>query len=320
MDMNPLVSIIIINLNGKKHLEKLLPSIFNSNYKNFELILIDNNSDDDSINFVEQNYSDINVIKLNKNHGFAEPNNIAAKIAKGKYLVFLNNDVIVTKNWLNPLITELEIDNSVHMAQSLILKNDDTVDSSGDFIDTNGRAFSKYDLPKEKRYILSCKGACMIIKKYVFLDLGGFDEMYFASFEDVELGWRAWLCGYKSILIPNSIVYHLGSQTIKKFPKEIAFHGVKNNLLLRFTHFDMFDAISSIIHILIFIIQEKLLGKKSSNINYIEFNIPDMSVLIKAVVWIVKHTPTIYHKRKICKQKQIITNKTLKQMGLITSS
>ena len=72
MDMNLLVSIIIINLSGKKHLEKLLPSIFNLNYKNFKLILVDNNSDDDSINFVEQNYSDINVIKLNKNSVFAE--------------------------------------------------------------------------------------------------------------------------------------------------------------------------------------------------------------------------------------------------------
>ena len=100
----PKVSIIIVNHNGKTLLEKCLESLFKVNYENFEVILVDNNSTDDTVEFVTKNHPSIILLKLNSNKGFAEPNNIGSKIATGKYLLFLNNDTIVTPSFISEMV------------------------------------------------------------------------------------------------------------------------------------------------------------------------------------------------------------------------
>ena len=255
---SPLVSIIIVNFCGKNLLKECLQSLTTTNYKNYEIIIVDNNSTDDSVEFVEKNYKKIQLLMLNKNYGFAIPNNMAAKIARGKYLVFLNNDTNVTPNWLEQLIMPLEKDKTIALAQSLLLRKNNTVDSSGDFIDTIGRTYSNQDSPNKEKYILSPKGACMIARRDLFLELGGFDESYFASFEDVEIGWKSWLYGYKVVVIPSSVVYHYGGKTIEHLSDEIAFHGVKNNIALRLTHMDFFQAVKSFVLIGFIVVSEKL--------------------------------------------------------------
>ena len=100
----PKVSVIIVNYNGKALLEKCLESLAKVNYENFEIILVDNNSTDGTVEFVTKTYPSIIIIKLDSNRGFAEPNNIGAKIASGKYLLFLNNDTIVTPNFISEMV------------------------------------------------------------------------------------------------------------------------------------------------------------------------------------------------------------------------
>ena len=107
---NPKVSIIIVNYCGQKLLEKCLKSLSDTSYPNYEIIVVDNNSSDGSLEFLSKNCLEIQVMSLNKNYGFATPNNMAAKIAKGKYLVFLNNDTTVTTSWLSELVNALEND------------------------------------------------------------------------------------------------------------------------------------------------------------------------------------------------------------------
>jgi GT2 family glycosyltransferase len=138
----PLVSIIIVNYNGKSYLEKCLKSLIEINYKNTEIILVDNNSSDSSIKFVEDNYPSIIILKLDQNFGFAKPNNMAAKIAKGEYLLFLNNDTMVTPNFISELLKTFALNSNIAICQSYLLKMNGDVDSSGDFIDFLGRAFS----------------------------------------------------------------------------------------------------------------------------------------------------------------------------------
>jgi len=314
----PLVSIIIVNYCGQKLLEKCLHSLLTTTYTNYDVIIVDNNSTDSSVEFLSKHFPDIHVIQLNKNFGFAAPNNIAAKVAKGKYLVFLNNDTVVTKDWLTPLVNALEKDKTTVIGQSLLLLPDGNVDSSGDFIDEIGRAFSLHDVPKKMRYILSARGACMIVRRDTFLDFGGFDENYFASFEDVDLGWKTWLWGYKVVLVPDSIVYHSGGETIKRISETIAFHGVKNNIVLRLTNFDFSDSIKSFFIIGIIILAQKLF--RISLINNIEqkLNIPDIKTILRAGLWVLKNTRKIKEKRKILKSRQVRTNQELKNMGLIS--
>ncbi len=229
----PKVSIIIVNHNGKTLLEKCLESLFKVNYENFEVILVDNNSTDDTVEFVTKNHPSIILLKLNSNKGFAEPNNIGSKIATGKYLLFLNNDTIVTPSFISEMVSVIENDNKIAICQSLLLKPDESVDSSGDFIDHLGVVYNSTKKTDNIREISSARGASMLIHKKIFDILEGFDEKFYVSFEDVDLGWRAWMIGYKVILTPKSIVYHVGGQTIKSKKPEIAFHGFKNQLSMK---------------------------------------------------------------------------------------
>ena len=122
------VSIIIINYNGKNLLETCLESLFKIDYTNFEVILVDNNSTDNSIEFITKNYPSIIIIKLDSNQGFAEPNNIASKIAKGKYLLFLNNDTIVTPKFISKMVEAMENDTKIGICQSMLLKFNGIID------------------------------------------------------------------------------------------------------------------------------------------------------------------------------------------------
>jgi len=320
MTTEPLVSIIITNFCGRSLLENCLKALSNTTYKNSEVIIVDNNSSDDSVVFIEKNYPQIQLIKLNKNFGFAIPNNIAAKTAQGKYLVFLNNDTQVTPSWLNELIPPLENDKTIAMAQSLLLRENETVDSSGDFIDSLGRAYSNHDIPKKDRFILSPRGACMITRRDIFLDLGGFDESYFVSFEDVEIGWKSWLFGYKVVIIPSSIVYHYGGKTTQELPQLIEFHGVKNSISLRLTHMEFIEAVKSFVLIGIAVMAQKLFGISLFNTNVNQrFNIPKFTNFLKGSFWIMKNLGKIIVKRRQINSNKVRTNNELKEMGLITN-
>src|SRR5207253_9076023 len=147
----------------------------------------------------------------------------------------INNDTIVTKDWLSELVKPVtENDKQVAIAQSLLLLGQDgEIDSSGDFIDKFGRPYSsKLRNAPNGREILSARAASMIVRKEVFWKLGGFDEDFFASFEDVHLGWNAWIAGYKVVLASNSIVYYFVGQTVKNLKHIMNFHSMKNQVCI----------------------------------------------------------------------------------------
>jgi len=315
---NPLVSIIIVNYNGKNHLEKCLESIMKIDYNNYEIILIDNNSTDDSVEFVKNKYSSIIIIKLDKNYGFAEPCNIGAKNAKGDYFLFLNNDTVVQTNFITEMVALLKKDSEIAICQSLLLKFDGEVDSSGDFVDLLGRAYSSSDKVTEVKKILSARGASMMVRKDSFWDLGGFDIKFFASFEDVDLGWRAWICGYKVVLVPNSVVYHSGAETVKSIFPEIQFHGVKNLLVLRLVNFEIPYAITSSVKLFFLTLMsrcfETLARKKSKPVP----PLPSIGITITGVIWVLKNLKYVLRKRRKVNLRRVRSTQDLMEMGLIT--
>ena len=138
----PLVSIIIVNYNGRPFLDDCLKSLHQISYNEIEIILVDNSSSDDSLDFVKREYPNVIIIKLEKNRGFAEPNNIGTKIAKGDYFLFLNNDTIVEPNFVSELVKTALKDSKIGILQSLLLKPGGEIDSSGDFIDETGIVFN----------------------------------------------------------------------------------------------------------------------------------------------------------------------------------
>lgn len=316
--VNDQVSIIIVNYNGKSHLEKCLESLSKIKYQNLEIIIIDNHSTDGSLEFIHSKYPHIKTINLDANCGFAEPNNIAAKTAMGKYLLFLNNDTVVDSDFVEELVNVMNQDPQIAISQSMLLKSNGDVDSSGDFIDTLGRVYSSKKKPTSIQNILSARGASMMARKDIFFKLGGFDENFFASYEDVDIGWRAWLCGYKVVLVPNSIVHHTGRQTIKELDSLIMFHAVKNSLVLRLTNFEPSFAFKSIVILFFVNIMRKIFGTSIIKAPEQRLPLPSFKIILQGMFWVVKNSKYVSTKRKQVNLDKVVTNNDLIKKGLIT--
>ena len=327
---SPKISVIIVNYNGKKLLEKCLESLFKIDYNNFEVILVDNNSTDGSMEFVTKNYPKIIVIKLDSNKGFAEPNNIGTKIAKGEYLLFLNNDTVTTTNFISEMVNVLEKDEKIAICQSLLLKPDGNIDSSGDFIDKMGIVYNSKTKTDEIKEISSARGACMLIRKKIFDKLGGFDEKFFFSFEDVDLGWRSWILGYKVVIVPNSIVYHDAGKTSSKLKSEVAYHGLKNQLSMKITNFEPRFALRSLL--LFFFVygsreikiwfDYKIRGSTTMTSTNYENKIaenPSIKIVIKSISWIFKNIRYLHRKHHQVNENRIMSTTNLQKIKIISS-
>jgi GT2 family glycosyltransferase len=211
------VTIIAVNWNGRVHLETLLPSILDQGAG--EIIVVDNGSADDSVRFLEENYPSVRILKNPVNMGFSQPNNLAAKAAKGKILAFINNDMKAGSEWVSNGIRKLETYDCV---SSRILSWDGkSIDFNGSSLQYLGYALQKNtgDLltsitDKGGEILFPCGGA-MFIRTELFLESGGFDENFFAIYEDVDLGWRLWVTGRRIALDGDSIVYHKGHATFQ---------------------------------------------------------------------------------------------------------
>ena len=240
MKIEPLVSIIILNLNKKEILKDCLETLKEQSYKNFEIILVDNGSTDDSVSFVKENFPEVKIIANKRNLGFAAGNNQGLKIAGGKYIVTLNNDTQVEKSWLKNLVVTSETDEKIGMCASKILsiKNPEQIDSVGINICIDGMTRGRgrleiNDGQYEKTEEVLLPSACAALYKREMLDeIGFFDEDFFAYCEDSDLGLRGRFAGWKAFLAPEAVVYHYYSLTSKKYSSLKAFLVERNHVLL----------------------------------------------------------------------------------------
>ena len=224
----PKISIIILNYNGKKWLKDCFESLDNLDYPKdkYEVIMGDNASSDDSVEYVMKSFPWIRVLKFDKNYGFCKGNNLCAKEAKGDYLVFLNNDTFVEKDWLKELVKGVLSEKDIISAGCKMLKpyksdnNKLVLDYAGGKLTFELNFYEGiYEEDNEKfsvqKYTGFGCGAGVIVKKDFFLYVGGFDEYYFAGGEELELGLRAWQYGYKVLYIPSSVMVHKRYGTFK---------------------------------------------------------------------------------------------------------
>jgi len=247
LDFTPKISIVILNWNGKKYLEQFLPSVINSDYSNFEIVVADNGSTDDSLSFLDSAYPNISVIKLAKNYGFAKGYNEALKLVTSEYYVLLNSDVEVTPDWLKPQLAILESDKSIAACQPKILsfnnKNSfEYAGAAGGWMDKYGYPFAKgriFDVCEDdnEQYnqiepIFWASGAALFIRSSVFHEMQGFDEYFFAHQEEIDLCWRIQLAGYKIYSCPQAIVYHVGGGTLPKGNSLKTFLNFRNNRIM----------------------------------------------------------------------------------------
>lgn len=244
--LKPLVSIVILNFNGVKYLQSFLPSVLATQYENFEVVVADNGSTDDSISFLQANFPSVKIITSTTNEGFAGGYNWALKLIEATYFVLLNSDVAVTPNWLNPMVELISADSNIAACQPKLLSyqspdNFEYAGAAGGWIDSlgypfsRGRVFDHCEVDtlqyEEKEPIFWASGAAMMIRASVFHELGGFDPYFFAHQEEIDLCWRIQLKGYKIYACPASTVYHVGAGTLPRGGKKV-YLNFRNNLVM----------------------------------------------------------------------------------------
>ena len=221
MRIADLASVIIVNWNGKKFLAECLESLRRQAYRHFSIILVDNASNDGSIDFVIRNYPEVKTIVLPRNVGFSVANNIAIKAVHTEYVALLNNDAVAHPMWLQSLIGVLVTYPEAGFAASKMLfyDNPEMIDRVGDaytragtgLLRGRGEAANSYN--KQEWIFGACAGAALY-RTQMLRDIGIFDEDFFLLYEDVDLSFRAQLKGYKCLYVPEAVVYHKGSGSI----------------------------------------------------------------------------------------------------------
>jgi hypothetical protein len=225
----PLVSVILTNYNGLNYIKECLDSLNNICYRNTEIIFVDNNSHDESINYVKRNYPNVKVIQNKKDYGVSRAYNIGASQAGGKYIALLNIDTQVDKNWLTSLVEVIESSEEIGAVVSKIYNYYDKkiIDYAGGICDKFGKTRHIGQRKKDRKLFniqretfFAC-GTALLIRMTLYKKIGLFDPLYYAYCEDLDLSWRIWLAGYKIIYVPTSFIYHkiskiLGRESFKK--------------------------------------------------------------------------------------------------------
>lgn len=233
--MIPDVSVVIVTWNGKPFLEPCLSAVAAQRGITCETILVDNASQDGTTEFVRTRFPWVRIVQLTSNLGFAAGNNRGAGEARGRYVAFLNNDTIADRGWLRALRDGLDEESGFALATSRIVYMHDpgVIDSAGDSVLRWGGAFKRYhgapaSIADRSDEVFGVCGAACLMPRAVFEELGGFDEDFFASHEDVDLSYRARLRGYRCRYVANAVVRHHGSATIGKVSSFGVFLGQRN--------------------------------------------------------------------------------------------
>lgn len=254
----PLVAVVILNYNGRNYLEKFIPPLLASTYENLKVIVGDNCSTDDSIDFLKRNFPDIEILSNDKNYGFAEGYNQILHRVTADYYVLLNSDVEVSPDWVEPIINLMEKDSEIGACQPKIRaykekEKFEYAGAAGGFIDKFGYPFCRgrifntletdhgqYD---ENIETFWASGAALFVRASLYHKVGGLDGDFFAHMEEIDLCWRIKNQGYKIMCCPQSLVYHVGGGTLDAINPKKTFLNFRNSLLMLQKNLPFFSAI-----------------------------------------------------------------------------
>lgn len=307
------IAVVILNWNGKNFLDDLLPTLVQHTPPEVDIVVGDNASSDNSVEFLKQNYPQIQIIQNDKNYGFAEGYNRVLNKVKADYFVLLNSDVEVTPNWIEPVIDMMEADDDIAICQPKLLSfyNRDTFEyagGAGGYIDKYGYPFCRgrlfTTLEKDNgQYDDACEifwatGAAMFVKAKVWKQLGGLDGDFFAHMEEIDFCWRAKNGGYKVYYCPQSVVYHIGGGTLPPSSPFKTFLNFRNNFSLLFKNLQKRQ--------LTYVFPIRILMDWVAALKFLSENKPkEFTAVMKAHWAFYRQIPTLKHKRKKINQRKV---------------
>ena len=225
MSHSPRVAVVIVNWNGRQHLERCLAALFAQPLDHAQVIVVDNGSTDDSCAWVAAHFPQVQLMALPHNAGFAVANNLAIRATTSPYLLLLNNDTEVQPGWLEALIVPLDQDQSIGMCAPRVLLADrpDQIDSIGIRVDALGFAWqigrgqpaAAFPTPID---VFGPSGAAALYRRAMLDQIGLLDEDFESYYEDVDLAWRAQRAGWRCRYVPQASVLHVHSATSRRFP------------------------------------------------------------------------------------------------------
>lgn len=248
------VAVIILNWNGEILLPDFLPSVIHNTPPELgRVIVVDNHSDDRSVEIMRKDFPDVELLCFDENYGFAGGYNRAIEKIEAEYVVLLNSDVEVTAGWLEPLVNLLDQQPEVAAVQPKLKSwkepaRFEYAGACGGYIDHNGFPFCRgrildvteidsgqYD---DIASVFWCSGAAFCVRRRLYLDCGGLDERFFAHMEEIDLCWRMQNAGFLLKVEPRSVVFHLGGGTLPMNHPRKLFLNYRNNLLMLYKNLE----------------------------------------------------------------------------------
>ena len=325
-DSTPIVSIIIPHWNGIDVLSECIDSLKGSTFDSFEIIVSDNASSDGSQAWIVENHPDVILLENDNNYGYAGGCNRGVNVAKGEFILFLNNDTIQNPNWLDPLIDRMKGDESIAAIQPKILnyynrKIFDYAGGSGGHLDlfcfpfARGRVFlnqeedlGQYDNAKRCFW---ASGTAMIVRKDLFKAAGKFDETFFAHMEEIDLCWRFHAMGYEVWAEPRSVVYHKNAVSLPMHTHRKYYLNHRNSLLMLFGNYSI--PVAFYVGFIRLILEFTALGYAILKMDW-----NHVTGILRSLGWILIHPITILRKRSRFNQIRKMRDRDI--MGAMTKT
>lgn len=313
-----IISVIVTNYNGKLFLKDCVASLYKEKANNFEVILVDDASEDGSAEFIKKyftNYKRLHFIELKKRVGTGNAITIGTKKSRGEYVFFLNNDTTIKAGWPKAIVNFFEDYKKAVIGQAKLLrKGTSCFDYAGDYLGPFGflieRSQGAVDQGQFNKIekVFSIKGAAMFLRKSVFLKLGGFDSDYTFAIEETDLTWRAWLAGYETYFVPTITVWHAFGTKEKTrnyyIKSQIIYQGCKNTISTLIKNLSIEKlAIILPINISCWLIL--------SVVSFLKLEFDRSFALIRGMLWNIVFLPKTLRKRSIIQRSRKITDEQL---------
>jgi hypothetical protein len=259
---NSSASIIVVNWNRERLLKDCLFSLSRQSYSNYEIILVDNGSSDESVSVVKENFPAVKVVELTENRGFTGGNAAGLNVANGEFIALVNNDAWVERDWLERLLQPMLGDPGVGIcASKLVIDGTEAIDSAGNGLTTGGVGFNR-GLGRDRNHfstselIFGACGAAALYRRSMLDEIGFFDDAFFLYDEDIDLSFRAQLAGWKCRYVPDAVAHHKGNATSERLSglhiyyhtRNLEFVWMKNmpaGLMIRFSHHKLIQELAA---------------------------------------------------------------------------